>query len=197
MLVLRKADGHACPGPIDNPNHLALGYVGIRPCRSSIEGARGLYAPAGRRRQVLQMDRGSTPRQHPVRAGSGVLHEHYPSLRGPQLHHQITTPSHREEVPQFLQRPPHSRGLVSRSSSKNKRGSRTYQQHDSARPQAKDLQRFKQVWQTMAYRTPLGDLESEDNTEPGHGVHVILPGLLGRGHLAHRPRAWLPKATSV
>ena len=33
--------------------------------------------------------------------------------------------------------------------------------------------------------TPLGGLEPEDNAEPGHGFHAVLPGLRGRGRLAH------------
>jgi hypothetical protein len=49
----------------------------------------------------------------------------------------------------------------------------------------------------MPYQTPLGVLESEDNPEPGHGVHVILPSLWGQGHLAHGLRAWLPKDMSI
>jgi hypothetical protein len=42
--------------------------------------------------------------------------------------------------------------------------------------------------------TPLGDLESEDNAEPSHGLHAVLSSLWGRGRLAHRLRvclAWL------
>jgi hypothetical protein len=75
----------------------------LRPCRqyqspgrlpcgvwtSSVlaEGTQGLLAPAGRHRQILQVDRGLTLNQHQVRAGSGVLHKHHPSLWGPELHH--------------------------------------------------------------------------------------------------------------
>jgi hypothetical protein len=51
------------------------------------EGTRGLHAPAGRHRQILQVDRGPTPKQHQVRIGGGILHQHHPSLRGPELHH--------------------------------------------------------------------------------------------------------------
>jgi transposase InsO family protein len=40
----------------------------------------GLHAPAGRHRQILQVDRGPTPKQHQVRTGGGVLHQHHPSL---------------------------------------------------------------------------------------------------------------------
>jgi hypothetical protein len=49
----------------------------------------------------------------------------------------------------------------------------------------------------MAYRTPLDDLESEDNPEPSHRVHVVLPTLWGQGHLAQGLRAWLLEATSI
>jgi hypothetical protein len=34
-------------------------------------------------------------------------------------------------------------------------------------------------------RTTLGSLESEDDTEPGHGFLAIFPSLWGRGHLTH------------
>jgi hypothetical protein len=35
---------------------------------------------------------------------------------------------------------------------------------------------------------PLGGLESEDDAEPSHGLHIILSSLWGRGHHAHRLR---------
>jgi hypothetical protein len=57
-----------------------------------------------------------------------------------------------------------------------------------------DLNKFGRRWLN---ELPLGDLESVDNPEPGPGVHVILPSLWGRGHLAHRPISWLPKATII
>jgi hypothetical protein len=41
--------------------------------------------------------------------------------------------------------------------------------------------------------TPLGGLESEDNAEPSHGLHAVLPSLRGRGHLARRPGIRLPE----
>jgi hypothetical protein len=41
--------------------------------------------------------------------------------------------------------------------------------------------------------TPLGGLESEDNAEPSHGLHAVLPSLRGRGRLAHRPGIRLPE----
>jgi hypothetical protein len=42
--------------------------------------------------------------------------------------------------------------------------------------------------------TRLGGLESEDNTDPSHGLHTVLSSLWGRGHLAHRLRIWFPRA---
>jgi transposase InsO family protein len=54
--------------------------MGSRPRRSLAEGTRGLHAPAGRYRQILQVDRGPTPKQHQVRTGGGILHQHHPSL---------------------------------------------------------------------------------------------------------------------
>jgi hypothetical protein len=59
--------------------------MGSRPRRSLAEGTRGLLTPAGRHRQILQVDRGPTLDQRQVRAGDGVLHEHHPSLWGPEL----------------------------------------------------------------------------------------------------------------
>jgi hypothetical protein len=46
----------ACSGPADNTHHLAVCCVGSGPRRSLAEGTRGLHAPAGRNRQVLQVD---------------------------------------------------------------------------------------------------------------------------------------------
>jgi hypothetical protein len=45
--------------------------------------------------------------------------------------------------------------------------------------------------------TPLGGLESEDNTEPSHGLHTVLSSLWGRGHLAHRLRIRFPKDEGI
>jgi hypothetical protein len=45
--------------------------------------------------------------------------------------------------------------------------------------------------------TPLGGLESEDNAEPGHGLHTVLSSLWGRGHLAHRLRIRFPEDEGV
>jgi hypothetical protein len=41
---------------------------------------RGLHAPAGRHRQILQVDRSPTLNQHRVRAGGGVLYKYHPLL---------------------------------------------------------------------------------------------------------------------
>jgi hypothetical protein len=56
------------------------------PC-SLAEGTRGLQAPVGHHRQILQVDRSPILNQHRVRAGGGVLYKYYPSLWGPKLHH--------------------------------------------------------------------------------------------------------------
>src|SRR5699024_9348681 len=78
--------------------------MGSGPRRSLAEGARGLHAPAGRHRQILQVDRGPTPEQHQVRAGGGVLHQHHPSLRGPKLHHHRQRyPVHRKNFLDFCE----------------------------------------------------------------------------------------------
>jgi hypothetical protein len=82
-----RSDTPARSGPADNTHHLNVCRVGFGPRRSLVEGTRGLLAPAGRHRQILQVDRGPTPNQHQVRAGGGVLHKHHPSLWDPELHH--------------------------------------------------------------------------------------------------------------
>jgi hypothetical protein len=80
-----------------------------------------------------------------------------------------------------------------RSSPHVKWASRACQRHDSTRAQASDLQRPQQVRQAMDEGTPLGGLEPEDNTEPSHGLHVVLSSLRDRGRLAHRPGIRLPE----
>jgi hypothetical protein len=45
--------------------------------------------------------------------------------------------------------------------------------------------------------TPLGGLESEDNAEPSHGLHTVLPSLWGRGLLAHRLRIRFPEGEGL
>jgi hypothetical protein len=87
VSILRETDAPARSGPTDNTHHLVICCVGSGPRRSLAEGTRGLLAPAGRHRQILQVDRGPTLNQHQVRAGGGVLHKHHPSLWGPELHH--------------------------------------------------------------------------------------------------------------
>jgi hypothetical protein len=37
----------------------------------------------------------------------------------------------------------------------------------------------------MDERATLGDLESEDDVEPGHRLYVVFPSLWGRGYLTH------------
>jgi hypothetical protein len=87
VSILCEADPPARSGSTDNTHHLALCCVGSGPRRPLAEGTRGLHAPAGRHRQILQVDQGLTSEQHQVRAGGGVLHQYHPSLRGPELHH--------------------------------------------------------------------------------------------------------------
>jgi hypothetical protein len=45
--------------------------------------------------------------------------------------------------------------------------------------------------------TPLGGLESEDDTKPSHELHAVLSSLWGRGYLAHRLRIWFPEDEGV
>jgi hypothetical protein len=45
--------------------------------------------------------------------------------------------------------------------------------------------------------TPLGGLESEDNAELSHGLHIVLSSLWGRGHLAHGLRIRFPEDEGV
>jgi hypothetical protein len=104
VSILRKTDAPARSGPADNTHHLAVCRVGSGPRRSLAEGTRGLLAPAGRHRQILQVDRGPTPYQPQVRAGSGVLHKHHLSLWGPELHHHRQWHAvHWEEAPDFCE----------------------------------------------------------------------------------------------
>jgi ribonuclease HI len=97
-----------------SPSRLPCGvWTSLVPCRRHP----GLLAPVGRHRQILLVDRGPTLNQHQVRAGGGVLHKHYPSLWGPELHHHRQWHAvHREEVPGLLRGPPHPCGLGRRSS---------------------------------------------------------------------------------
>jgi hypothetical protein len=168
--------------------------MGSGPRRSLTEGTRGLQAPAGRRRQILQVNRGPTLNQHRVRAGGGVLHKYHPSLWGPKLHHHRQWHIvHWEEVPGLLRRPPHLCGLGRRSSPDDKWAGGARQRYDFAGTKAEDLQRPQQVWQAVDKRTTLGGLESEDDAEPGHGFLTVLSSLWGRGHLTHGLRTRFPE----
>jgi hypothetical protein len=148
VSILREADPPARSGSTDDTHHLAFYCVGSGSRRPLAEGTRGLHAPAGRHRQILQVDRGPTPEQHQVRAGGGVLHQHHPSLRGPELHHHRQRhPVHRQKVPGLLRGSPHPGELGRRGSPHVKWASRARQRHDSTRAQASDLQRPQQVRQ--------------------------------------------------
>ena len=61
--------------------------VGPRPRGPSLEGSRRAHPFAGGHRQVLQVDRGSTHHEHPVRAGCPLLHRHNLPVRDTQRHH--------------------------------------------------------------------------------------------------------------
>jgi hypothetical protein len=61
VTILREADAPTRSGTANNTHHLAVCCVGSGPRRSLAEGTRGLHAPAGRHRQILQVDQGSTP----------------------------------------------------------------------------------------------------------------------------------------
>ena len=67
VSVLREADPPARSGSVDDTHHLAFCFVGSGPRRPLAEGTRGLHAPVGHHRQILQVDRGPTPKQHQVR----------------------------------------------------------------------------------------------------------------------------------
>jgi hypothetical protein len=78
-------------GSADHTHRLAVCCVGSGPRRPLAEGTRGLHAPAGRHRQILQVDRGPTPKQHQVRTGGGVLHQHHPLFWGSRTPSSPTT----------------------------------------------------------------------------------------------------------
>jgi hypothetical protein len=80
VSILRKADPPTRSGSTNNTHHLDVCCVGSRPRRSLAEGTRRLHAPTGCHQQILQVGRGPTPKQHQVRTGGGVLHQHHPSL---------------------------------------------------------------------------------------------------------------------
>jgi ribonuclease HI len=54
---------------------------------AALTNTRGLYLPSRGGRQVLQVDRGSTHHQRPLRGGSDILHRHHSSLRHTQHDH--------------------------------------------------------------------------------------------------------------
>jgi hypothetical protein len=186
VSILCETDAPARSDPADNTYHLVVCRMGSGPHRSLAEGTRGLHAPAGRHRQILQVGRGPTLNQHRVQAGGGVLHKYHPSLWGPKLHHHRQWHAvHWEKVPRLLRRPPHPCGLGRRSSPNDKWAGGAHQWHDFAGTKTEDLQRPQQIWQAMDKRTTLGGLESEDDAEPGHGFLAVLSSLWGRGRPTH------------
>jgi hypothetical protein len=198
VSILRKTDTPARSGPTNNTHHLAVCCVGSGPRRSLAEGTRGLHAPAGRYRQILQVDRGPTPKQHQVQVGGGVLHQHHPSLWGPELHHHRQRHLvHWQEVPTLLRGPPHPCGLSRRSSPHDEWAGRACQRYAPARTKAEDLQRPQQVRQAVDEGTTLGGLESEDDAKLSHGLLAVLSSLWGRGYLAHRRRIRFPEDEGV
>jgi hypothetical protein len=62
VSILCKADAPARSGLANNTHHLVVCCVGSGPHRSLAEGTRGLHAPAGRHRQILQVDCGPIPK---------------------------------------------------------------------------------------------------------------------------------------
>jgi hypothetical protein len=149
VSILCETDAPARSSPVDNTYHLAVCRMGSRPHRSLAEGTRGLHAPAGRHRQILQVDRGPTLNQHRVQAGGDVLHKYHPPLWGPKLHHHRQRHAvHWEKVPGLLRRPPHPCGLGRRSSPNDKWVGGARQRYDFAGTKTEDLQRPQQVWWT-------------------------------------------------
>jgi hypothetical protein len=114
------------------------------------------------------------------------IHKYHPSLWGPKLnHHRQWHTVHWEKVPGLLRGPPHPCGLGRRSSPNDEWAGGARQWYDFAGTKTEDLQQPQQVWQAVDKRTTLGGLESEDDTEPGHGLLIIFPSLWGRDHLTH------------
>jgi hypothetical protein len=172
--------------------------VGSGPRRSLVEGTRGLNTPAGRHRQILQVDRSPTLNQHRVRAAGGVLYKYHPPLWDPKLHHHRQWHAiHWEKVPRLLRRPPHPCGLGHRSSPNDKWAGGACQWHDFAGTKTEDLQRPQQVWQAVDKRATLGGLESKDNTEPSHGFLAVFSSLWGRGHPTHGLRIRFPEDQGI
>jgi hypothetical protein len=170
VSILCETDTPARSGPTDNTYHLVICRMGSGPRRSLAEGTRGLHAPAGRHRQILQVDRSLTLNQHRVRAGGGVLYKYHPPLWDPKFHHHRQWHVvHWEKVLRLLRRPPHPCGLGRCSSPNDKWAGGARQWHDFAGTKTKDLQRPQQVWQAVDKRSTLRGLESEDDAEPGHG----------------------------
>jgi hypothetical protein len=66
-----------------SPGRLLCGvWTSSVPCRRHPGASRTCWSPS-----TNSPSGGPTPNQHQVRAGGGVLHQHHPSLWGPELHH--------------------------------------------------------------------------------------------------------------
>jgi hypothetical protein len=90
------------------PSHMVVRRVGVGHRRAPTKGARGLHPPAGCRRQVLQMDRGTPNHKSQSRADHVLFHGHHPPVWGAELHHHRQwLPVYWQKVPRVLRRPPH------------------------------------------------------------------------------------------
>jgi hypothetical protein len=158
-----------------SPGRLMCGvWTSSVPCRRHLGATRTCWSPSTNSPSGLRSD----PKQHQVRTGGGILHQHHPSLQSPELHHHRQWhPVHWQKVPGLLRGPPHPGGLGRRSSPHDEWAGRVCQRHDSTGTQAEDLQRPQQVWQAMDEGTPLGGLESEVDAKLSHGLHAVFSSL--------------------
>jgi hypothetical protein len=58
VLILRPTNPSASSSAPDDPYHMAICGLGTQSGRAPQEGARGLYAPTRRHKQVHEVDRG-------------------------------------------------------------------------------------------------------------------------------------------
>jgi hypothetical protein len=83
-----------------SPGLLLCGvWTSSAPCRRHPGATRTCLSPSTNSTN----DRGPTPKQHQVRTGGGVLHQHHPSFWGAELHHHRQWHLvHRQKVPGLL-----------------------------------------------------------------------------------------------